>query len=210
MATSSPAGTPRRPASDESRTLPASVCVFCGSADGPHEGYRQTAEKLGLLIAERGHRLVYGAGGIGLMGAVARAAQLGGAQIHGVIPAFLREREVGDELPDQTLELTDSLAERKRVMIERSDAFIALPGGYGTLDEVLEILSMAALGLPVGPLVLLDVDGDWTGLDQLVASVHARGFARDRELFGRATSPAQALDLVAARMTPAGAARATG
>ncbi|MDW6057247.1 LOG family protein [Streptomyces sp. FXJ1.4098] len=108
------------------------------------------------------------------MGAVARGASGGGAPILGVIPEFLRAKEMGDDLPPQEIVLTGDLLERKRVMIDRSDAFIALPGGYGTLDEVLEVVSMAALGQDVGPIVLLDVDDDWRSLLDYVDGLERR------------------------------------
>jgi uncharacterized protein (TIGR00730 family) len=174
-----------------------SIGVYCGAAPGPSVRYAQVAAALGTELAARGHRLVYGAGGIGLMGEVARAAADGGAPVLGVIPTFLREREMGDDLPPQEIVLTTDLLERKRVMIDRADAFIALPGGYGTLDEILEVVSMAALDQPVGPLVLLDVDDDWRPLRQLVEQFLHRGFVRDAGLLRVAYSPEEALDMVA-------------
>jgi uncharacterized protein (TIGR00730 family) len=178
-----------------------SLGVFCGFAPGPSARYAEVATELGAGLAARGHRLVYGAGGLGLMGAVARGASAGGARILGVIPEFLRAKEMGDELPPQEVVLTSDLLERKRVMIDRSDAFVALPGGYGTLDEVLEVVSMAALGQDVGPIVLLDVDDDWRPLLDHVNRLHQRGFVRDASILRVARSPEEALDMV----TPAGA-----
>ncbi|GAA0635954.1 TIGR00730 family Rossman fold protein [Kutzneria viridogrisea] len=183
-----------------------SIGVFCGFAPGPSARYAEVATALGAGLAVRGHRLVYGAGGLGLMGAVARGASAGGAPILGVIPEFLRAKEMGDDLPPQEIVLTSDLLERKRVMIDRSDAFIALPGGYGTLDEVFEVVSMAALGQDVGPIVLLDVDDDWRSLLDYVDGLERRGFVRDAGILRVATTPEQALDLVA----PAGALAGTG
>ncbi|AGL14990.1 amidase [Actinoplanes sp. N902-109] len=170
--------------------------MFCGIAAGPSARYAQVATEVGHTLAARGHDLVYGAGGVGLMGAVARGARAGGSRITGVIPAFLRDREIGDELPEQTVLLVDDLLERKRLMIGRADAFLALPGGYGTLDEVLEVVSMAALGLPVGPLVLVDVADDWTLFQAMVDEIQDRGFARRTPLYHRAGSADEALDIV--------------
>ncbi|MFD0448806.1 LOG family protein [Streptomyces indonesiensis] len=131
------------------------------------------------------------------MGAVARGAAEGGAPILGVIPEFLRAKEMNDHLPPQQIVLTEDLLERKRVMIDRADAFVALPGGYGTLDEVLEVVSMAALGQDVGPLVLLDVDDDWLPLLNYVERLEKRGFVRDAGILRVARTPEQALDMVA-------------
>ncbi|USX53393.1 TIGR00730 family Rossman fold protein [Lentzea sp. HUAS12] len=185
---------------------PLSLGVFCGFASGPSARYAEAATALGAGLAARGHRLVYGAGGVGLMGAVARGASAGGAPILGVIPEFLRAKEMGDDLPPQEIVLTDDLLERKRVMIDRSDAFIALPGGYGTLDEVLEVVSMAALGQDVGPIVLLDVDDDWRSLIEYVEELGRRGFVRDASILRLAATPEQALDMVAPAGALAGAA----
>ncbi|MBB5938989.1 LOG family protein [Streptomyces zagrosensis] len=187
-----------------------SLCVFCGVSGGRTPRYARAADELGELIARRGHRLVYGAGGIGLMGALAHGAARHRGDILGVIPKFLRAREMGDELPRQQVWLTEDLLERKRVMIDRSDAFIALPGGYGTLDEVLEVISMAALGLPVGPLVLVDVDDDWRVFTTLVEDLFRRDFTRRTDLFQRAATPAEALDLAEAGLAPGLAATTTG
>jgi uncharacterized protein (TIGR00730 family) len=175
---------------------PLSIGVFCGASPGNSPRYTETATALGTRIAARGHRLVYGAGGVGMMGAVARAAVAGGAPVLGVIPEFLRSREMGDDLPPQEIVLTADLLERKRIMIDSADAFIALPGGYGTLDEILEVVSMAALGQRVGPLVLVDVDADWDPLLQVVEGLRRRGFLRDAGLVRVAADPDEALDLV--------------
>ncbi|MET9115255.1 TIGR00730 family Rossman fold protein [Streptomyces longwoodensis] len=184
--------------------------VFCGFSAGPSERYVRAATELGAGLAARGHRLVYGAGGAGLMGAVARGAAGGGAPILGVVPEFLRAREMGDHLPPQQIVLTKDLLERKRVMIDRADAFVALPGGYGTLDEVLEVVSMAALGLDVGPLVLLDVDDDWWPLLDHVERLGRRGFVRDAGLLRLARTPEQALDMVAEATAAHGPVRTGG
>lgn len=182
---------------------PLSIGVFCGASPGPSPRYARTASALGGLIAARGHRLVYGAGGIGLMGEVARAAAAGGAPVLGVIPEFLRTREMGDDLPPQEIVLTADLLERKRIMIDSSDAFIALPGGYGTLDEILEVVSMAALGQRVGPLVLVDVDADWDPLLRVVDGLLRRGFVRDAAPVRIASDPYEALDMIASVRTGA-------
>lgn len=179
-----------------------SICVFCGIATGNSPRYLQAARELGALIGERGHRLVYGAGGVGMMGAVARGAASRGADILGVIPQFLRAKEMGDQLPRQQLVITDGLLTRKRVMIDRSDAFIALPGGYGTLDEILEIISMSALGLEIGPLVLVDVADHWAPLFELTDNLLRSGFVRRTDLYRIAKDATEAIDLVTATVAP--------
>ena len=119
-----------------------SVAVFCGARAGRTPRVMECAGEVGALLGARGHRLVYGAGGVGVMGAVARAAQRHGAPVTGVIPRFLRELERDDVAPEQELIVTDDMFERKQVMFARADAFLALPGGYGTLDEVIEAVSL--------------------------------------------------------------------
>ncbi|MBA8923631.1 hypothetical protein BC739_000828 [Kutzneria viridogrisea] len=143
------------------------------------------------------------------MGMLARGAVSTQGDVAGVIPHFLRSREIGDDLPPQTVVLTDDLVERKRNMIERSDAYIALPGGYGTLDEVLEVASMAALGLPVGPLVLVDVANDWASLFAMVDDILARGFVRRTDLFHLVSSPLEAVELVERLLDSSGTAVGT-
>ncbi|MFQ6268134.1 TIGR00730 family Rossman fold protein [Kutzneria viridogrisea] len=193
-------------------TLPSfsfSICVLCGVSSGPDPSYPRTVGELGEILGRRGHQLVYGAGGIGLMGMLARGAVSTQGDVAGVIPHFLRSREIGDDLPPQTVVLTDDLVERKRNMIERSDAYIALPGGYGTLDEVLEVASMAALGLPVGPLVLVDVANDWASLFAMVDDILARGFVRRTDLFHLVSSPLEAVELVERLLDSSGTAVGT-
>lgn len=177
-------------------TASLSICVFCGFSAGEGDRYLACARILGGLIGERGHRLVYGAGTGGLMGAVAEEVARTAGPIVGVIPRFLRARERADELPGQRLILTSDLPERKRRMITMADGFIALPGGYGTLDEVLEVVSMAALGVLSAPIALVDVDGVWTPFVALVESLRVRGFLRDTAAFTVVDHPAAALAYV--------------
>jgi uncharacterized protein (TIGR00730 family) len=154
---------------------------------------------LGRLIAERGYRLVYGAGGIGLMGALGASMERSGGHITGVVPYFLRHREASDQLPQQELVLTRDLFERKRRMCQFADAYVALPGGYGTLDEVLEVISATALGLQEEkPLILVNVARAWDPFVYLVGQLLADGFVRGGEgdLFSVVDTPEEAIALV--------------
>ncbi len=145
----------------------ASVCVFCGSSTPPDPRYSAAARELGSLIGRRGLGLVYGGGSVGLMGTVADAALAAGGQVTGVIPAGLFGREIAHEALT-TLHQVGSMHERKQLMYDLSDGFIALPGGLGTLEELAEVTTWSQLGLHAKPVVLLDVDGFW---DHLVAQL---------------------------------------
>jgi uncharacterized protein (TIGR00730 family) len=170
------------------------ICVFCGSRTGTSPEAIRLATEVGELIGRRGHQLVYGGGGIGLMGAVAFSAARAGAFITGVMPKFLFEREQEDAAPDQTLVVTTDMFDRKREMIRRADVFLALPGGYGTLDEVIEVVSLAYLDACSKPVVLLDVDGGWEPLHSLFTEFKQRGFIGDtRPLYYLANTPDEAL-----------------
>lgn len=174
------------------------ICVFCGSRSGSKPAVVTAAWQVGALIGKLGHELVYGGSGSGLMGEVARAAHMNGAPITGYVPRHIYEREIGIELPQQTLHITNDLFERKRRMIERADAFIALPGGYGTLDEICEILSRTYLSVLAKPLILLNTDGYWNGLAGLVNSLHEAGFANNDKagrLFRITGSPDEAISM---------------
>ena len=141
----------------------ASVCVFCGSSTPPDPRYSAAAGELGSLIARRGLGLVYGGGSVGLMGSVADAALAAGGHVTGVIPAGLFSREVAHESLT-TLHQVSSMHERKQLMYDLADGFIALPGGLGTLEELAEVTTWSQLGLHAKPVVLLDVDGFWDHL----------------------------------------------
>jgi uncharacterized protein (TIGR00730 family) len=151
-----------------------SVCVFCGSAPGRDPGHLDDARAFGRLVAGAGLTLVYGGGGIGLMGACARAALEAGGRVLGVIPAFLRTPELA--LEDADLEVVATMHERKAVMFERADAFAILPGGVGTMEEVIELLSWARLNLHRKPVVFLDTEGYWGPLFAAIDHTVAEGF----------------------------------
>ena len=153
-----------------------SLCVFCGSRPGQRPAYAEAARTLGQVIARNGWRLVYGAGDVGLMGEVARAAIGAGASSLGVIPIHLLGREQGKR-DLTTLVITEDMHERKKVMFMNSDAVVVLPGGAGSLDEFFEVLTWAQIGLHAKPIFLLEVDGYWQPLLALVDHVIAEGFA---------------------------------
>ncbi len=153
-----------------------SVCVYCGARDGVLPAYAEAAEALGRAIAAEGWRLVYGAGDIGLMGRVARAAQAGGGQTFGVIPQHLFVREVGKRDLTSFI-VTETMHERKKVMFMNADAIVMLPGGAGSLDEFFEALTWAQLGLHSKPILLLDVAEYWAPLRRLMQHVVDQGFA---------------------------------
>ena len=157
---------------------PLSLCAYCGSRDGADPAYAEAAEALGAEIAQRGWRLVYGAGDVGLMGRVARAAQKGGAETFGVIPTHLLQREVGKRDLTSFI-VTETMHERKKVMFMNAEAVVVLPGGAGSLDELFEVLTWRQLGLHQKPIFLLNTRGYWDKLMELVEHVIASGFAGD-------------------------------
>lgn len=152
-----------------------SACLFCGSRTGDDPALAAAAEAFGHGLARAGIRLVYGAGDRGLMGIAARAAQAGGGTILGFIPRHLVDLEVAKTDID-TLIVTDSLHERKKLMLANADAAVALPGGPGTLDELVEALTWRHLGLHAKPVLLVNLGGYWDPLLALVAHMEARGF----------------------------------
>ena len=153
-----------------------SVAVFCGSRNGSDPAFAQAAEALGHGLAERGIRLVYGGGGIGIMGVLARAVLRNGGEVTGVIPRFLMELELRH--PDLSeLVVVDDMHTRKRMMFERANAFVVLPGGLGTLDEALEIITWRQLARHDKPVIALSVAGYWQALSDMVDSVIRHGFA---------------------------------
>ncbi len=162
----------------------ASVCVYCGSSLGKNPRYAEAARLLGAELARHRIRLVYGGGRIGLMGQMADAALAAGGQVIGVIPEHLQVREKGHHGVTE-LRIVASMHERKNLMFELSDAFVVLPGGFGTLDEAFEILTWRQLRLHDKPILFLNVEGYWTPFSKLVDQFIAEGFAREssRRLF---------------------------
>jgi uncharacterized protein (TIGR00730 family) len=183
------------------------ICVFCGSALGANAAYRQSAASLGAELASRGLGLVFGGGKVGLMGVVADATLAGGGHAIGVIPSFLSSREIAhDGLPD--LRVVGSMHERKALMANLSDAFVVLPGGMGTLDEMCEILTWAQLGLHQKPVGLLNTNGYFDEFVAFLDRAVAEGFVRaeHRRLLVVETDPVELLiQLTAARPAVASA-----
>jgi uncharacterized protein (TIGR00730 family) len=153
-----------------------SLCVYCGSSSGVDTAHRDAAARLGRLLAERGVRLVYGGGGIGLMGIMADAALAADGSVTGIIPDHLQEREVGHDAITEMI-VVGSMHARKRKMFELADAFAVLPGGMGTLDEALEVITWRQLALHDKPVVLVDNAGYWAPLMALIDHAIGAGFA---------------------------------
>src|SRR5258708_32468994 len=174
------------------------LCVFCGSSLPADLRYGDAARALGALLASKRIDLVYGGGSVGLMGVIADAALAAGGRVLGVIPTGLFSREVGHAGLTELHEV-GSMHERKRLMYDMSDGFIALPGGLGTLEELAEVTTWSQLGLHAKPVVLLDVEGFWDPLVAQLDLMVAVGLLRpaSRQLIGRATSPLEALDAIA-------------
>ncbi|QQS02211.1 MAG: TIGR00730 family Rossman fold protein [Austwickia sp.] len=158
-----------------------SVCVFCGSSEGADPAYLAAARATGTELARRGLTLVYGAGSVGLMGAVADAALAAGGEVVGVIPEHLMGVEV-DHRGLTELHVVPSMHARKALMAERADAFLALPGGFGTFEEVLEILTWSQLGLHRKGVGFLDVAGYYAPLLRFFEQAVAAGFVREANL----------------------------
>lgn len=162
----------------------SSLCVYCGSAVGADPVYRDSAVRLGRIMAENRIRLVYGGGRVGLMGVVADSVIAHGGTAVGVIPEFLETREVGHRGVSE-LQIVDSMHSRKNLMFEQSDAFAVLPGGFGTLDEAFEIITWRQLQLHDKPIVLINVADYWRPFLDLADHVIRQGLARPecRDLF---------------------------
>ncbi len=161
-----------------------SICVFCGSSGRVAERWRDAASRLGRLMGEKGITLVYGGGRVGLMGLCADAALSAGGRVVGVIPRILHEVEVAHQSLTE-LHVTETMHERKKLMFDRSDAFVVLPGGIGTLDETFEIVTWRQLRLHDKPIVVVDDGGYWRPFSAMIDHIIATGFAteRTRQLF---------------------------
>ncbi len=155
----------------------AAICVYCSSSEGIDARYKKLATEVGARLAADGHSLVSGGGRVSMMGAVARAARVGGAHTTGVIPSHLVLFEVADSDADE-LVVVDTMRERKREMDERSAAFLALPGGIGTLEELFEVWTAGSLGLHDKPVIVLDPDGQYQPLWDFLLGLIESGFVR--------------------------------
>jgi hypothetical protein len=153
------------------------ICVYCGSGLGLNPAYADAARQLGHALAQSGIGLVYGGGSLGLMGEVARATLEGGGRVIGIIPAFLTEKEKMMRDVDELI-VTEDMHERKRLMFERSDAFVALPGGIGTLEELVEQLTWVQLGRHAKPVVVANIEGFWDPFLSLLRHMKTDTFIR--------------------------------
>lgn len=179
------------------------VCVFCGSSMGAKPAYAEAARAMGTLIAQRGLGLVYGGGEVGLMGVIANAALAAGGEVIGVIPEALMRMEVGHPRLTE-LHVVATMHERKAMMADLSDGFIAMPGGIGTLEELFEIWTWGQLGIHPKPLGFLDVAGYYHTLHAFLDHMVTEGFVKDRHRAMTAveTDPAALLDRLAAYVPP--------
>jgi uncharacterized protein (TIGR00730 family) len=178
-----------------------SLCVFCGSSHGHDPLYAEAARRFGTALGEGGFDLVFGGGGIGLMGELARAASAAGAHVLGVIPAFLRHVEPPTRVSSELL-VTDTMNERKARMFEAADGFAVLAGGLGTLDELSEALTYAQLHVHAKPVVIVNTKKFFTPLIHFFDQIVAEGFARNdvMGLFEMVDTPEEAITLLKARV----------
>ena len=174
-----------------------SACVFCGSSNGSNKIYSRAAEELGTLLANNNVDIVYGGGNTGLMGTLANSALAVGGNVTGVIPNFLQESEVGH--PNLTeLIITDNMHDRKRLMYERADIFISLPGGTGTFDETIETMAWVQLNIFNKEIILVDVGAYWEPFLTLVKHGIKEGFInkKNESLLTLVKSSQQAIDVI--------------
>jgi uncharacterized protein (TIGR00730 family) len=153
------------------------ICVFCGSSFGKDPAFRDAARAIGTGIAKMGYSLVFGGGGLGLMGEVAKAVLEGGSEIQGIMPAFLQALEP-EVSPQEKLIVTPHMQERKALMLQMSDAFLVLPGGLGTFDEFFEVATEAQLGVHEKPIIVVNINGYFDTLDAMLHSIVEHDFAK--------------------------------
>jgi uncharacterized protein (TIGR00730 family) len=179
------------------------LCVYCGSSDAVAPHFLEAAFSLGRLIGLAGLGLIYGGGRGGLMGRVADGVLTGGGRVTGIIPQHLSCREVAHGALTELI-IVDSMHERKQRMAERADAFVILPGGFGTLDEMFEIITWRQLGLHDKPILLVDLDGFWQPLERLIDHVTEHGFVSkgNRSLYLRVKQIEEVLPALAAALPP--------
>ena len=179
------------------------ICVYCGSSAGVEAEYTRKASALGTEIARRGYGLVYGGGNLGLMGAVSRAAHSGGATVYGIIPGPLAAKEIAGETIGN-IEVVETMHQRKARMAELADAFITLPGGFGTLEELFETISWIQLGIHSKPMGLLNVNGFYDQLRQMLEHQIDQGFIpfRYHQLLVIEEDPSALIDGLLCHETP--------
>jgi len=176
---------------------PKSICVYCSSSDVVAPEYFAVAQELGAAIGRRGHRLVYGGTNVGLMGTCAKAAQEGGAKVTGIIPAFIAERGLAYDKADELI-VTEDMRQRKGLMEQRSDAFVALPGGFGTLEEMFEIITLKQLQRHNKAIVFLNALGYYEPLATALEHMYEERFAKEayRGMYSFAPDVASAIEQV--------------
>lgn len=184
------------------------ICVYCGSADKLHPDYLASAAALGAALAQRKIRIVYGAGSTGLMGALADGALQAGGEVIGVIPAMFNTPQLAHTRLSH-LEVVDSMHTRKARLIEMADGFIALPGGFGTFEELFEVLTWAQIGLHRKPVGLLNTRGYFTPLLKMISQAYSEGFIYNehRKLFSVAEEPEKLIDALLNHQHPSGLER---
>lgn len=168
----------------KNQTTIRSVCIYCGSSPGENKAFVEQAKQLGEALAGHNIRVVYGGGNRGLMGAAARGALQSGGVVMGIIPKFLQQKEQAggtDTLPGMDVHVVADMHTRKQKMFEEADAFIALPGGIGTLEELIEIMTWAQLGRHEKPIALLNTDNFWSPLIDLLHHMDTQGFIHNPE-----------------------------
>jgi len=167
------------------------ICVYCSSSEALAPSYFTAATEFGALLAQKNYTLVYGGGRIGLMGAVARAVHQHGGKVIGVIPQSLQDKEVGYNDADELI-ITKDLRDRKAIMEARADAFVALPGGFGTLEEILEVLTLKQLQSHTKPIILVNTNGYYEHFVKMCEHIYAERFAKpdSRRLYHLAPDPA--------------------
>lgn len=180
-----------------------SVAIYCGSSDSVSESFLSSAKRIGKLVAERGIRVVYGAGSTGMMGAVANAALEAGGEVFGVIPEIFDSPHLAHSGLTR-YEVVPDMHTRKAMMAENSDGFIALPGGFGTFEEFLEVLTWSQIGIHEKPIGLLNTDGYYNTLLKFFEEVKEKGFTykEHNELFQSDSEPEKLLDLMEAYSPP--------
>ena len=183
----------------------SSICVYCGSSNDGPKAHREVAVELGKMMVARDPRLIYGGGGVGVMGAIADAVMDAGGDVTGIIPDFLMHQEAGHS-KITNLEVVKTMHERKARMAELSDGFLILPGGMGTLEEFFEIVTWRKLNLHNKPIAILNTEGFWDGLRNLIDDMAAANYARpaDVALTTYVGTPGEALDALEQQASASG------